>query len=178
MKTLLVPDRDLAPAPHWIDWWLHRDPRALIVAPLSDEDEPDAWDMQIAGAVIAHPGALIVAHGYGALVAARLLGLCPRLPVTAALLVAPADRAGTPLPEMPLPCPAVLAASSDDPCLGLPEAARSARHWGAQLHVLGAVGRMDAAAGFGPWPEGPALRDRLAGSIQPRPLVSPAPRAA
>jgi len=43
--------------------------------------------------------------------------------------------------------------------------------WGSTLIDLGEAGHVNAASGFGPWPGGPVLRDRLARG--PRPIAVP-----
>jgi uncharacterized protein len=52
---------------------------------------PEAWEAEVAGAVLQHPGAILVAHSLGCLVVARLLAKWPQLNIAGALLVAPAD---------------------------------------------------------------------------------------
>lgn len=165
-KTLIIPgnipERNVASRPHWQQWWALRDPAALVVA---DEPwaptAPDAWEMQVAGAILAHPGAILVGHGYGAIVAARLLTHWPQLQVAGALLVAPADASGAPLPEGCITVPTLLVASRNDPYLPFAAAERQARAWGVEAVDIGHAGHIDAAAGFGPWPEGIELRDGL-----------------
>lgn len=162
-KTLIVPGRSAATWPHWPMWWSLSDPGALLVAPALDgETDPEAWEMQVAGAVLNHPGAVLVGHGYGALMIAHLLTAFPKLEVAAALLVAPGDAAaGMAAPERPLPVPTILAASRNDPHLSFERAETLALLWGADLVDLGRAGRVDAAAGYGSWPEALTFRDWL-----------------
>lgn len=161
-KTLIIPGRDGARPGHWQHWWAMRDPAALIVAqePWA-ASAPDAWEMQVAGAILSHPGAILVGHGHGAVVAARLLTHWPQLQVAGALLVAPAEAEAGPLPEGRITVPTLLVASRNDPFLPFSVALRQARAWGVEPVDLGHAGHIDAEAGFGPWPEGIDLRDGL-----------------
>ncbi len=88
--------------------------------------------------------------------------------VRGALLVAPADveQAGlraqlpgwTPIAvHQPLPFPAVLVASHDDPYCSLARARTLAGAWGARLVDAGARGHLNDQSGLGDWPEGHAL---------------------
>ena len=85
-----------------------------------------------------------------------------------ALLVAPAETAGSdrighfgPIPERPLGVPAMVVASRNDPWMRFTRARGLALDWEADLIDLGFAGHINVASGFGPWPEGKALRDRM-----------------
>lgn len=65
------------------------------------------------------------------------------------------------LPVHHLGFPSVVVASSDDSWMRLERAAHWADLWGSDLVNLGASGHINEAAGFGPWPEGLALLQRL-----------------
>ncbi|MFD2174918.1 RBBP9/YdeN family alpha/beta hydrolase [Rhodobacter lacus] len=169
IKTLLVPGLDGSPAPHWQDWWAATDPTALMVdLPDPAHPVPEAWEAELAGMVLQHPGAVLVGHSLGAVLIARLIAKWPQIEVSAALLVAPADTRGarrighfdTP-DRHPLPVPTTLVASRNDPWMRYERTAELAAAWGANLVDLGAVGHINLAAGFGPWPLGKALRDQL-----------------
>jgi predicted alpha/beta hydrolase family esterase len=54
----------------------------------------------------------------------------------------------------PLPFPAVLVASRDDPAADYADLEALAVAWGVTLADAGAAGGIDAASGHGPWPEG------------------------
>ena len=131
--------------------------------------------------LVAHSGGCITvahwAHGLAPAVAAR---------VTGALLAAPPDferpmpdgypsgaelaAAGwLPVPRARLPFPGIVASSRNDP-LGAPDrVAALARDWGAPVVDAGAVGHLNPASGYGPWPEAHRLIDRL------RPCAAVAP---
>lgn len=52
-------------------------------------------------------------------------------------------------------------ASTDDPFYTMARAEAFATAWGSRLVVLERAGHINTDAGFGPWPEGRALRDEL-----------------
>lgn len=169
-KTLILPGLDGSPAPHWQHWWAATDPTALVVEQ-HDWSRPthEAWEAELAGAILNHPGCILVGHSLGAILAARILTRWPQLKVSAALLVAPADPghsrrlasfAG--IPDRPLDVPATLVASRNDPWMGFAQSTALAQVWQADLVDAGFAGHINVASGFGPWPAGLALRDRLA----------------
>ncbi|MBK5928298.1 RBBP9/YdeN family alpha/beta hydrolase [Rhodobaculum claviforme] len=168
-RTLLIPGLDGSPAPHWQAWWQASDPTALTVHQDDWADpSPEAWEAEVAGAVLQHPGAILVAHSLGCLVVARLLAQWPQLDIGGALLVAPADprrsfrlRRFADIPRDELPAPVTVAASRNDPWMPFATAFDLADDWGAALVDLGQAGHVNADSGFGPWPEGIALRDAL-----------------
>ncbi len=71
-----------------------------------------------------------------------------------------------PVPKGALPFPSVVLTSDDDP---LGERARVedlGRGWGSRLLHLGAVGHLNPASGFGPWPRAKELVAALAADSQ------------
>ncbi|OTG82295.1 RBBP9/YdeN family alpha/beta hydrolase [Acinetobacter sp. ANC 4648] len=58
-----------------------------------------------------------------------------------------------PLPSQILPFPSIVIASSNDHLASDDAVANMAKTWGSQLVNLGAVGHLNPAAGFGPWPQ-------------------------
>ena len=92
--------------------------------------------------------------------------------VKAALLVAPADvdspvhtpdevRSFSPIPFVQLPFPSIVVASTGDPFVTPARAAAFAQAWGSCLITLDDAGHVNAAAGYGPWPEGRKLLQDL-----------------
>ncbi|MEU8756746.1 alpha/beta fold hydrolase [Streptomyces chartreusis] len=72
-----------------------------------------------------------------------------------------ADNGWTPVPRSTLPFPSIVAASSDDP-LGAPDRVRAlALAWGSRIVELGAVGHLNPASGYGPWPRAEELLREL-----------------
>ncbi|MGX0879672.1 putative alpha/beta hydrolase family esterase [Roseovarius sp. MBR-154] len=169
IRTLLLPGLDGSSAPHWQHWWERMDPTARIVEQKCwDRPRSDQWLTEIAGALLLHPGAVLVGHSLGAVAAVQLLSHWPQLKVGGALLVAPAepsrDSRTAPfgkIPDGPLRVPAIVAASRNDPWMDQPRARRLAKRWGAEFVDMGEAGHVNVASGFGPWPEGRALRDLI-----------------
>ena len=92
--------------------------------------------------------------------------------VKGALLVAPADvdspvhtpdevRSFSPIPLVQLSFPSIVVASTDDPFVAPARAAAFAQAWGSRLITLDDAGHVNAAAGYGPWPEGRKLLQDL-----------------
>jgi predicted alpha/beta hydrolase family esterase len=116
---------------------------------------------------------ILAAHSAGVLIVVHWAQRHAR-PIQGALLATPPDidtplPAGYPTPEQlqaggwfpvprwPLPFPSIVGSSTDDP-LGKAECvAALARDWGSRLVDLGAVGHLNPAAGYGPWPRAKAL---------------------
>ena len=168
-KTLIVPGLDGSPAPHWQHWWAATDPRALMVD-LSDPAKPlpAVWEAELASTILHHPDCVLVGHSLGAVLVARLLTKWPQLKVRAAMLVAPAETAGSdrigrfgPIPERPLGVPSLVVASRNDPWMRYSRAGSLAQSWGAELVDMGFAGHINVASGFGPWLGGKWLRDEL-----------------
>ncbi|MGP3725399.1 RBBP9/YdeN family alpha/beta hydrolase [Cereibacter sphaeroides] len=178
-KTLLIPGLDGSPAAHWQQWWALRDPDALLLD-LSDVSRPvpAVWEIEVAGAILQHPGAILVGHSLGAILIARLLAKWPHLKVGGAILVAPAeprhsDRTESfgPIFEESLGVPAYVVSSRNDPWMSFTQAERLARAWRADVVDLGFAGHINVDSGFGPWPGGVVLRDELA--RRPVPVMPP-----
>lgn len=121
---------------------------------------------------------ILAAHSAGCLMVASW-AQAPTRKVRAALLVTPAD-VENPLPEgypkladleangwlpisrRPLPFPAIVVASRNDPLAGFTKVEELAASWGARLHDAGEVGHLNPPAGYGPWPEALVLLKELA----------------
>jgi fatty-acyl-CoA synthase len=164
---------------HWQTLLAEATPGARTVPPLEQDGMSRAARVaaldqaldEIDGPVI------LVAHSAGVLTVAHWAAR-HRRPIAGALLVTPPDleaawpepypspatmfeHGWAPLPRRTLPFPALVAASSNDP-LASSEAVRAmAAGWGAQVVELGAVGHLNPAAGYGPWPQAAELVARL-----------------
>lgn len=186
-KTLIIPGLDGSPQPHWQHWWALHEPGALLVEQDNwTQPTPEAWETQLAGAIITHPDSVLVAHSLGCILVARLLARWPQLRVKAALLVAPADTTRddrlhpfVPTVRARLPVPVTVVGSRNDPWMSFGQSAELAAHWGAELIDLGFAGHINVASGFGPWPGGIALRnDLLRRAALPAPATGLAGRSA
>lgn len=162
-RLLIVPGLHDSGAAHWQTWLEHSAGPALRVQQ-HDWHTPDLtrWAARIASTLErAGPGPWVAAaHSFGVLALVQHLAqqaaALSTSPIVAALLVAPADPARFGMAEQlhhgPLPCPATLVASQNDPWLTLGEAQRWAQRWRCPLVNLGAAGHINAEAGFGPLP--------------------------
>jgi predicted alpha/beta hydrolase family esterase len=167
---LFVPGlRDHVPG-HWQTLLALDIPGSRTVSPLEQDKlscaaRVEALDQAIA-ACEAPP--ILVAHSAGVLMVAHWAQTRAR-PVRAALLVTPPDierplpegyptpeelQAGgwLPVPRRPLPFPSTLCSSDNDPLDSAGAGESLAQAWGSRLVRLGAVGHLNPAAGYGPWP--------------------------
>ena len=97
--------------------------------------------------------------------------------IAGALLVAPPDvdemrhllpeiESFAPMPLRPLPFPAVVVSSTNDPYADPTRAKRFAEAWGARLVELDGVGHLNVDSGHGEWPEGERLLGELLVAIR------------
>lgn len=174
MSNLIVPGWYGSGPGHWQTWWLAIDPEARLVEQ-SDWDHPslDAWLAAAARAVEDNPGSVLVTHSLGGSLIAHLARRYPGLPIAGALIVAPADvddRSWTspalasfaPVPTRRLGFRSIVVASRNDPYVTFERASFLAGNWGADLVDAGNAGHINADSGFGPWPEGRILAERIA----------------
>lgn len=178
--TLIIPGVNGSGPGHWQDYWLHDNPEALLV---DQEDwacpRIEDWLYRLEGELVAHPGAILVAHSLGTLLVAHLAHRPAAAHVAGALLVAPCDldvvrklhpgarRFGA-MPLDRLPFPALVVGSTNDPYMGASQAQALADTWGAPFLSLGAAGHINVASGYGRWEEGYALALNFAsGRIHP-----------
>ncbi len=163
---LIIPGLHSSGPAHWQTWLEEQVPGTVrvIQSDWSKADLP-AWSARVRRDIARNPGQhIIAAHSFGALAAVHA-AFRDADRIAGALLVAPADpdkfNVAEGLPRDPLPFPTVVVASSNDPWMSLWKAADWADRWGANLVNLGDAGHINAEAGFGPWPEGLNLIDRL-----------------
>lgn len=168
-KTLIIPGLDGSPAPHWQAWWAATDPQAhLVDLPSPTAPIATLWETELAGMILRHPDSILVGHSLGAVLVVRLLNKWPQLRVRAALLVAPAEPSRDhrianfgALPLARLDIPVTLAASRNDPWMSYAQSSELAQSLNAELIDMGHSGHINAAAGFGPWPQAKLLRNAL-----------------
>ncbi|RJF97224.1 RBBP9/YdeN family alpha/beta hydrolase [Noviherbaspirillum saxi] len=155
---------------HWQTLWEAKLPNAHRVLQ-SDWDSPDRrdWVAALDAAISAADGPVVLAaHSLGCALtawwASQHRDAAHAGKVAGALLVAPPDveRADfpvfvtgfAPMPRTPLPFPAMVIASSDDPWCALRRAHDWATAWQAKFHDIGARGHINGDSGLGDWPEG------------------------
>ncbi len=142
------------------------------------QDLPGRVD-DLQAAVCAAPGPVLLgAHSAGCLVTLHWARRYGAGPVVGALLATPPDLAEElpaaypslaelgaagwlPVPTDPLPFPSIVAVSDDDPLGDAVRVRALAREWGSEVAEVGAVGHLNPASGYGPWPDGARLLDRL-----------------
>jgi uncharacterized protein len=119
----------------------------------------------------AGPDILLVAHSAGCALVAHWAVGCQQERIGGALLVAPSDPEAptfpasatgfAPIPLLRLPFPSIVVASSNDPFVTVARAQTFASAWASEFIMIGEAGHINTASGFGDWPEGLALLQRL-----------------
>jgi uncharacterized protein len=174
--VLVLPGLGSSGPEHWQSHWERRDSTCLRV----QQDEWDApacaeWAKRLAASLAqCREPVVLAAHSAAcALVAhwAAGAGAGATRQVRGALLVAPSDPLGpiypkgptgfAPVPLLRLPFRSIVVTSTDDPYVRLELAREFASAWGSSIVVLENAGHINAAAGFGPWPEGFELLSQL-----------------
>ncbi len=189
-RVLIVPGLGGSGPEHWQTRWEALYPLTLRVAQRDwDKPEPEAW-LEVLGAAIeaAREPTVLVAHSLGCALVAHAAQRPFAAQISAALLVAPADvdspahtpaetRGFAPMPMIPLPFPAAVVASEDDPYVTLARARGFAAAWGATFVDAGPRGHLNAASGLGDWPDGRryleallAARAEAAAPLKRRPI--------
>jgi uncharacterized protein len=178
--VLILPGLNDSGPEHWQSCWERQDPSCTRV--VQDEwDAPHcaAWVARL-DEVLSRQSALVVLAGHSSACAlvAHWAATAPPAHlalVRGALLVAPSDPDGEhypagpvgfgPIPLRPLPFTSIVVASSDDRYV-TPERARGyAVAWASRFVLLTNAGHINAASGFGPWPEGYALLSSLRSGV-------------
>lgn len=174
---LIVPGWMNSSPDHWQSRWEKKLSTARRVE-MPDFDKPElaGWIDALNAAVRnARRPVVFVAHSCGATAIAHA---APRLPagvVRGAMFVAPPDRlcgpaidalaregggvarppqGFDPSPMAALPFPSILVASRTDPICSFQRAEEIATAWKSELIDAGDAGHINAASGYGPWPEG------------------------
>ena len=167
VDILIVPGWTGSGPDHWQSRWERNLSTARRIVQ-DDWDTPDrqAWVARIVETVRqAKRPVVLVAHSCGVATVVHAAPLLAGLGIAGAYLVAPADPDGAvawpaaeggfaPMPLEPLPFPAVVVASSNDPHCTMERARQFAEAWGATLTPAGDAGHINTASGHGPWPEG------------------------
>jgi uncharacterized protein len=164
--TLIVPGLKSSGPTHW-QTWLERRVAGSVRVSQRDWNDPHlpVWAGRVRREIVRAVGPVfIAAHSFGALAAVQAASDHAER-IGGVLLVAPADpesfRVAEFLPTKSLGFPTIVVASTNDPWMSLDSAARWAGLWGADLINLGEAGHINGESGFGPWPEGLALLERL-----------------
>lgn len=164
---------------HWQTHAARVFPGSVTVEPLTEDRLSRAARVAALDAALNRiPGPVVIAaHSAGCLMVAHW-ALAPTRTIKAALLATPADvehplpegypsiddlaaNGWMPIPRQLLPFRAVVAASRNDPLARFERIEKLTLDWMAELHDAGDVGHLNPPAGFGPWPDGHRLIERL-----------------
>lgn len=179
--VLIVPGLRDHVAAHWQTLLAAQLPRGRTVPPMGREDldcarRLAAIESAIAGiegpvVIVAHSGGCVmVAHwarmtAHAARVRGALLATPPDferpMPEGYPGIDALAQGGWLPVPREPLPFRSLVVTSDDDPLGALDRVQALARDWGSEVFHAGAVGHLNPASGFGPWPLAMDLVERL-----------------
>jgi predicted alpha/beta hydrolase family esterase len=170
-EILVIPGLGGSGPDHWQSRWEAKIPAVRRVVQ-ADWEKPDltAWRDRIVEEVerAARP-VILVAHSLGVLAAVHAAPLLVKGEssgkVKGGFLVSPPsvkglaeldalDPAFLSLPGKPLPFPALVIASRDDPFSTFADSEDLARALGAELLDAGFSGHINSESGHGPWPEG------------------------
>ncbi|MGL5138085.1 MAG: RBBP9/YdeN family alpha/beta hydrolase [Beijerinckiaceae bacterium] len=164
---LIVPGHENSGPDHWQTRWEAKLDNARRVEQV-DWARPQFHDWQerviTAVANLKRPG-IIVAHSLGAITVVHAAKRLKNPRLKGAFLVSPPgetymveheeiDLKFAHVPRDPLPFPAVLVASRNDPISPYLEAEEWAYAWGAAFSDAGDSGHINTDSGHGPWPEG------------------------
>lgn len=181
VTVLFVPGLRDHVAEHWQTLLAAELPGSVTVEPLTEDRLSCAARVKALDEALSRikGEVVIAAHSAGALMVANW-ALAPTRQIKGALLATPADvenplpagypafadlkaNGWMPIPREPLPFPAIVAVSQNDPLAQFEKIAGLARAWGAELHDAGEVGHLNPAAGYGRWDGALPLLERLAG---------------
>ncbi len=183
-RVLVVPGLNNSGPQHWQSRWQR-------LYPYFERVEQDRWDApaiavwsQRLRQVLHQPKltdkpVLVVAHSFGCLTTVHsALADTPLLRdlVAGALLVAPADPDKFSVSDdvhTPLPFPALLVASMNDPWMEINHAVKWSKIWGAEMINVGTLGHVNAESNLGDWLFGQALLQRLVQRINAESATSP-----
>ncbi len=154
---------------HWQTLWEHRH-TAWKRVPHRDWNNPEyhEWVAELDAAIADCEGApLLVAHSLGCATVLQWAREGSPLKIVGAFLVAPSDPEGAdfpkeavgfaPMPMQKLPFPSIVVASTNDPYTSVERARAFAEAWGGRFVLIGDAGHINAASGYGEWPEGEAM---------------------
>jgi serine hydrolase len=170
--VLILPGLYNSGPEHWQSRWEAAHPEFHRVEQ-DDWERPacDDWIARLDGAVLARPGAVLVAHSSACALVVHWAGGRPAGRIRGALLVGPSDPEAPSYPEGPtgfapmplqkLPFPCVVVASRNDPYVTLGRARQFAEAWGGRLVDVGEAGNINSQSGLGEWAFGFELLQEL-----------------
>ncbi|HVI48387.1 MAG TPA: alpha/beta fold hydrolase [Chitinophaga sp.] len=171
-KVLTAPGLNGSGPLHWQTLWEQTIPGTQRIT------MPD-WDAPVCAEWVAAIEQAVAAAGSQVVIAAHSLGCIAlvhwaqqtKLPITGALLVAPADaerqgfpaeaRGFSPIPMLPLSFKSIIVASTNDEYCTIERAGHFAGKWNSRFVNAGAKGHINATSGLKDWPEGQKLLKEL-----------------
>jgi hypothetical protein len=166
-SVLILPGLGNSGPQHWQTHWQTEHGYRRVEQANWDHPRLKDWLANLHTAVsAASSGVVLVAHSLACSLVAHYAQTLPER-VLGAFLVSPADvesarctpdeaRCFAPIPLAPLPFPAHVVASADDPYVDVARAEFFAARWGAGFTDIGRCGHINASSGIGTWPEGHA----------------------
>ena len=163
---------------HWQTHWEARHPSWIRRVQQRDFDHPERqeWIETLDAAIrVSEQPPVLAAHSLGCTLVAQWAAERGCRGVAGAFLVAPSDveapnyppegRSFSSLPLDRLPFPSIVVASTNDEYVTVERATTFANAWGSRLVTIGPAGHINAASGYGPWPEGEAILFELCRSV-------------
>jgi predicted alpha/beta hydrolase family esterase len=174
-QVLVVPGLYTSGPGHWQTRWEKEFGFARVEQKDWDAPRCEDWVRTLDRTVAAQRlPVFLVAHSLGCITIAHWASNAESAvsqKVKGALLVAPSDverpefspgAVGfSPIPLDRLPFRSIVVASTNDPYISLARAEQLATGWCADFENIGAAGHITTVDGFGPWPQGIELLDRL-----------------
>lgn len=169
---VIVPGLGDSGPEHWQTRWTGKFGAVRVRQDDPEAPTPGAWAARLGQVIEATPGDLVlVGHSCGVLTIVHWAGLYGgHERVRGALLVSPTDAeqgdmaelapavlALAPVPLLPLPFPALVVASANDPYVSPERAQAFADAWEAEFVTAGEAGHLNVASGHGEWEEGEVL---------------------
>jgi predicted alpha/beta hydrolase family esterase len=172
MQLIIVPGwHDSGPG-HWQTLWEKKFKGVRIQQKDWMKPKVEDWIHDTTAQIAALNGPLVIAaHSLGCFAVAAFAAHGRTDQVVGAMLVAPPDLEQENLPPTlvdfrkielkTLPFPSVLVSSTTDPWCAPARSKSLAQTWGSHHVSIGAKGHINVDAGFGLWPEGEKLLERI-----------------
>lgn len=167
VKTLILPGLNGSSDSHWQRIWARECPDCEVVEQENWScPDLDEWRATVERRLASlSDGVHLVAHSLGCILAANLARSTQAQKIRSAFLVAPCDMQMVEtlhpcavhrgeVSDTPLPFPSLVVGSTNDPYMTTETLLRQADIWGSEARVLGSVGHINVASGFGRWRTG------------------------
>jgi predicted alpha/beta hydrolase family esterase len=159
---------------HWQTYFELQQPSQFIRIEQENWDEPDCetWINKIEKDLegLHHSRLILIGHSIGCMAIVKWFEKFGHT-IKGALFVAPTDAEKenfpsyisgfSPIPRQSLPFPSILVASTNDHVTSLKQAQEFALNWGSVLHTIENAGHLEPKSGFGEWPAGFKLVEKL-----------------